>query len=164
MMKRDECLKALASHLRDDDVVVPVFQAAFEWIVIRPNDLNYITVGAMGQASSHALGLALARPDLRVIVIDGDGATTVPGLCSAGENSGGSHGYNRLRGNARLEIIQKPQRDIEAGHTAQPVGGDGLADEDRVVADDQPERHECQCRRCWSTALIVSARRRLPFT
>lgn len=31
-------------------------------------------VGAMGCASSVALGLALARPDLRIIVLDGDGA------------------------------------------------------------------------------------------
>ena len=28
----------------------------------------------MGQASSHALGLALGRPDKRVIVLDGDGS------------------------------------------------------------------------------------------
>lgn len=38
----------------------------------RPNHL-YV-VGSMGCASSVALGLALARPDLRVIVADGDGA------------------------------------------------------------------------------------------
>src|SRR2546427_8134437 len=30
--------------------------------------------GAMGQGSSHALGLALGRPDKRVIVLDGDGS------------------------------------------------------------------------------------------
>ena len=38
----------------------------------RPNQLYM--VGSMGCASSLALGLALARPDLRVIAIDGDGA------------------------------------------------------------------------------------------
>jgi phosphonopyruvate decarboxylase len=38
----------------------------------RPNHLYM--VGSMGCASSLALGLALARPDLRVIVVDGDGA------------------------------------------------------------------------------------------
>jgi phosphonopyruvate decarboxylase len=38
----------------------------------RPNQL-YV-VGAMGCASSVALGLALARPDLRVTALDGDGA------------------------------------------------------------------------------------------
>ena len=38
----------------------------------RPNQLYM--VGSMGCASSFGLGLALARPDLRVVVIDGDGA------------------------------------------------------------------------------------------
>lgn len=38
----------------------------------RPNHLYM--VGSMGCASSLGLGLALARPDLRVVVIDGDGA------------------------------------------------------------------------------------------
>ncbi len=38
----------------------------------RPNQLYM--VGSMGCASSLALGLAMNRPDLRVIVIDGDGA------------------------------------------------------------------------------------------
>lgn len=38
----------------------------------RPNHLYM--VGSMGCASTLGLGLALARPDLRVIVIDGDGA------------------------------------------------------------------------------------------
>jgi phosphonopyruvate decarboxylase len=41
-------------------------------IADRPNHL-YV-VGSMGCASSLALGLALTRPDLRVIVVDGDGA------------------------------------------------------------------------------------------
>jgi len=38
----------------------------------RPNQL-YV-VGSMGCASSLALGLALARPQLKVVVVDGDGA------------------------------------------------------------------------------------------
>lgn len=38
----------------------------------RPNQLYM--VGSMGCASSFGLGLALARPDLRVIILDGDGA------------------------------------------------------------------------------------------
>lgn len=41
-------------------------------IADRPNQL-YI-VGSMGCASSLGLGLSLARPDLKIIVIDGDGA------------------------------------------------------------------------------------------
>ena len=73
MMRRDQCLKLLARH-HTDEIVVPVYQAAFEWCAIKPGSLIYLGVGAMGQASSHALGLALGRPDKRVIVLDGDGS------------------------------------------------------------------------------------------
>ena len=72
-MKRDECFKVLARH-RTDEIVVAVYQAAQEWIHICPSDLNYTSTGAMGQGSSHALGLALGRPDKRVVVLDGDGS------------------------------------------------------------------------------------------
>src|SRR4029453_12880564 len=73
MMRRAECLKRLACH-HTDEIVVPGYQAPFEWRAIKPDSLIYLGVGAMGQASSHALGLALGRPDKRVIVLDGDGS------------------------------------------------------------------------------------------
>ena len=73
MMKRDEMLKAFARQ-RKDEIVVAVYMAAQEITHIAPNDLNYTFVGAMGQGSSHALGLALGRPDKRVVVFDGDGS------------------------------------------------------------------------------------------
>src|SRR4249920_2735089 len=73
MMKRDEMLKAFARQ-RGDEIVVAVYTAAQEITHISPSDLNYIFVGAMGQGSSHALGLALGRPDRRVILFDGDGS------------------------------------------------------------------------------------------
>ena len=74
MMKRDDCLRVLARHVGDGDIVLPVYSTAFDWIDIRPHPLNYLSHGAMGLASSHALGLALGRPDKRVIVLDGDGS------------------------------------------------------------------------------------------
>jgi thiamine pyrophosphate-dependent acetolactate synthase large subunit-like protein len=74
MMDRKECLKAIARHVGDSDIVLPVYSTAFDWIDIRPSPLNYLSHGAMGLASSHALGLALGRPDKRVIVLDGDGS------------------------------------------------------------------------------------------
>jgi phosphonopyruvate decarboxylase len=74
MMRRDLCLKAIARHVAEADIVLPVYSTAFDWIDIRPSPLNYLAHGAMGLASSHALGLALGRPDKRVIVLDGDGS------------------------------------------------------------------------------------------
>ena len=72
-MKRDACFQLLASLL-PDDIVVSTYSSAFEWLAIRPHSLNYVAVGAMGLASSHALGLALAMPQRRIVVLDGDGS------------------------------------------------------------------------------------------
>jgi sulfopyruvate decarboxylase subunit beta len=66
-------LKAFARQ-RKDEIVVAVYTAAQEITHIAPHDLNYTFIGAMGQGSSHALGLALGRPDKRVVVFDGDGS------------------------------------------------------------------------------------------
>jgi len=73
MIPRDQALKVLAD-LVTDEIVVAVYQSCFDWAAIRPRDLNYVSTGAMGQASSHGLGLALGRPDKRVLVFDGDGS------------------------------------------------------------------------------------------
>ena len=74
-MRRDLCFKILARHVKKNEIVVPVYQAAQEWHGIAPGHaLTYYSIGAMGQASSCALGLALARPDRRVLVLDGDGS------------------------------------------------------------------------------------------
>ncbi len=73
VMKRDDCLKTLLRH-RKGEILVAVYTAAQEITQYGSNDLNYTFVGAMGQASSHALGLALGRPDKRIVVLDGDGS------------------------------------------------------------------------------------------
>jgi len=72
-MPRDRALQVLAKH-HADGVVVPVYQGAFDWMQIRPHPLNYLCTGAMGQAVSHALGLAIGAPTERVLVLDGDGS------------------------------------------------------------------------------------------
>ncbi|MDO8673964.1 MAG: thiamine pyrophosphate-dependent enzyme [Dehalococcoidia bacterium] len=73
MMNRTELLKILAEH-RTDEVVVFTQGAMHEWTDISPSPLNFVCSLAMGYASSVALGIALARPDKKVIVLDGDGS------------------------------------------------------------------------------------------
>ena len=74
MIQRDLALTALRSHVTPHDLVVAVYQSCFDWLALCPRDLNYVSTGAMGQASSHALGLALGSPDRQVIILDGDGS------------------------------------------------------------------------------------------
>jgi sulfopyruvate decarboxylase subunit beta len=77
MIAHDEALEILQRHVRDDDIVIAVYGTAVDWHALRPNPLNYFCVGAMGLTAAHGLGLALGRPDKRVIVIDGDGSLTM---------------------------------------------------------------------------------------
>jgi phosphonopyruvate decarboxylase len=73
MMERDECFRLLARHL-NDEAVVTTYSSAVDWVEAAPRALNYLSIGAMGLDSSHGLGLALGRPDRRVIVLQGDGS------------------------------------------------------------------------------------------
>ena len=60
----------------EDDVVVTTMGAAREWLALGPSHpLDVVFVpSAMGHATSLGLGIALARPDHRVIVLNGDGS------------------------------------------------------------------------------------------
>ena len=73
MMNRVELLNILARHVTDQ-IVVATYSTATDWLAIKDRPLNYFSFGAMGLASSHGLGLALGRPERRVIVLDGDGS------------------------------------------------------------------------------------------
>jgi thiamine pyrophosphate-dependent acetolactate synthase large subunit-like protein len=73
MMKRDECFRVLARHIRNE-AIVTTYSSAVDWVEINPRPLNYLSIGAMGLDSSHGLGLALGRPDRRVVVLQGDGS------------------------------------------------------------------------------------------
>src|SRR6266581_6260604 len=73
MMKPEEVLQAIAAA-RGDAIVIPTMTTSPAWRTLAPDDLSVGCVGFMGGASSLGLGLALARPDRRVIVLDGDGS------------------------------------------------------------------------------------------
>jgi phosphonopyruvate decarboxylase len=72
---RGSALAAIRLAARADDVLIATTGHTGRELYAagdRPNQL-YL-VGAMGCASSLALGLCIARPERRVVVIDGDGA------------------------------------------------------------------------------------------
>jgi thiamine pyrophosphate-dependent acetolactate synthase large subunit-like protein len=48
--------------------------AVKDWVRLSSSPLDFLVAGAMGYASSVGLGLALARPKRKVIVLDGDGS------------------------------------------------------------------------------------------
>jgi sulfopyruvate decarboxylase subunit beta len=73
-MKRLEALEAIYSELERPVVVTIMGAVAAELQSIghRPN--FFYLLHAMGLASSVGLGIALARPDLPIVVLDGDGS------------------------------------------------------------------------------------------
>src|SRR2546425_11225483 len=72
-MKPEEILTLIAAQ-RGTAVCIPTMTTAPAWRTIAPDDLSATCAGFMGGASSLGLGIALARPDRRVIVFDGDGS------------------------------------------------------------------------------------------
>ena len=72
-MKPEDVLRAIAAA-RGDAICVPTMTTAPAWRTMAPDDLSISCVGFMGGASSLGLGLALARPERRVLVFDGDGS------------------------------------------------------------------------------------------
>ncbi len=72
-MDRDEVLKTIA-EFRRDEIVIVTMSPTKEWSRLSSGPLDFRVGGAMGFASSIGLGVALAQPDRRVIVLDGDGS------------------------------------------------------------------------------------------
>jgi len=72
-MLRRECLEILAEKVTDEVVVTNLGYAAGWWLKLRPRDANFYLQDSMGMASSMGLGIALALPEKKVIVLDGDG-------------------------------------------------------------------------------------------
>ena len=69
-----EVLRRLRAVRKDYDIVVSAMGAARDWMALGSHPRDWVFVpSSMGQATSLGLGLALARPDLRVIVLGGDG-------------------------------------------------------------------------------------------
>ncbi len=71
-MKRYDCLKIVCDHLTDELVIANVGGPRREWRDI--TDHPIMPISAMGLCSSVGLGLALALPHKRVVVLDGDGS------------------------------------------------------------------------------------------
>ena len=73
-MNREAATKLLAERLTDEVIVTGLGQATLDMQKHADRDLNCYTFGSMGMCSSVAFGIALARPDVRVISLDGDGS------------------------------------------------------------------------------------------
>lgn len=106
-MKRIDCLRSLAPHVTDDDlVIVSLGGTGLEWHTVRPADNNLFLV-AMGCNTPLALGLALALPHRRIVLLETDGSLllTLGALATLGNEAPANlrafvfdnQGYERVR-------------------------------------------------------------------
>ena len=118
MLTKDELLGPLAG-LRTDEVVVTCMSATRPWGRISDQDLDFASAdSAMGHTADLALGIALARPERRVLCLNGDGSMlmTLGTLATAVEA--------RAR-NYVLFVLENRAYEITGN---QPIPGAGLLD------------------------------------
>jgi thiamine pyrophosphate-dependent acetolactate synthase large subunit-like protein len=76
-MNRLDATRQLVATLGDDPkapIIASLGHPAYDLFAARDRPANFYTWGSMGLASSIGLGLAMARPEMRVFVLDGDGS------------------------------------------------------------------------------------------
>ena len=79
-MTREEAVDCILKATSDDDIIVSTTgMASREVFELREannqgHQQDFLTVGGMGHCSQIAMGVAMAKPDRRVVCIDGDGA------------------------------------------------------------------------------------------
>lgn len=74
MLIKETCLKLIAAQ-RTDEIVVTTMGMTAPWGKISDHPLDFASVGsAMGHAADFALGIALAKPEKKVVVLNGDGS------------------------------------------------------------------------------------------
>lgn len=144
-MKRIDCLRTLAPHVSDEDlIIVSLGGTGLEWHAVRPGDNNLFLV-AMGCNTPLALGLALALPHRRIILLETDGSLllTLGALATVGNQAPpnlrmfvfDNQGYERVRHN-----ISATSGSTDLAGIARACGIDGAltvrsTDEFAVAAD-----------------------------
>ncbi|MBM3835812.1 MAG: thiamine pyrophosphate-binding protein [Verrucomicrobia bacterium] len=118
MLTKHELLEPLA-RLRNDQVVVTTMATVRPWTRYSEHALDFASAdSAMGHAADFALGIALARPERKVICLNGDGSMlmslgTLVTIMSSGAK------------NFILFVVQNDSYEITGN---QPIPGTGFVD------------------------------------
>ena len=105
--------------LRKDEVVVTTMSAARAWGCVSDHPLDFASVdSAMGHGADLALGIALARPERKVICLNGDGSMLMTlGTLATAVGAGATNLILIVCDNGRFEMTG-----------SQPVAGAGRID------------------------------------
>lgn len=118
MLTRAQFLEPLAAH-RTDEVMVTTMSVTRPWGRLSSHDLDFASAdSAMGHTADLALGIALARPDRRVVCLNGDGSMLMSlGTLAIITGAGAT--------NLLLVVLENGSYEV-TGH--QPIPGRGLVD------------------------------------
>jgi thiamine pyrophosphate-dependent acetolactate synthase large subunit-like protein len=89
-MQQREAMRVLREHVAYDDVVIlGIGSPNIDWLALGQRALNFSIFASMGLAQSFGLGMALAQPERRVLVMEGDGGVlmSVGAIASAAEQA-----------------------------------------------------------------------------
>jgi thiamine pyrophosphate-dependent acetolactate synthase large subunit-like protein len=74
-MNRLEATRVVVTAVeRTTPIIASLGHPAYDLCAVEDRPANFYTWGSMGLASSIGLGLAMARPEIPVVVLDGDGS------------------------------------------------------------------------------------------
>src|SRR5436309_10621899 len=73
-MNRLEATRSICEVAGEAAIIASLGHPAYDLFAAGDRPRNFYTWGSMGLCSSIALGLALARPDVTVMALDGDGS------------------------------------------------------------------------------------------
>src|SRR6185295_8269243 len=73
-MTRYQATQIVAAHAGEGAIIASLGHPTYDLFAAGDRPRNFYTWGSMGLASSIGLGLALARPDVGIFVLDGDGS------------------------------------------------------------------------------------------
>lgn len=73
MQSRAQAMGALLELITDEPVIICNGFPSREAQKLRDREANFYMIGSMGAAASIGLGVALGKPDKKVVVFDGDG-------------------------------------------------------------------------------------------
>ena len=73
-MEKHEAIKLVLNNFPDDFIISTCGHITRDLYNIKDRNKNFYMVGSMGMAAPVALGLSLAQPNNRFVILDGDGA------------------------------------------------------------------------------------------
>lgn len=138
-MTRAEATRLLVKRLTSQVVVSNLGQASLDLQRHGDRPLDCYTFGAMGQCSSLALGIALARPDVRVVCLDGDGSLlmNLGSLCTVATVAPKNYALVVWDNEVHMTTGGQPTATAHRSDLAQIARGAGIAKvlEPRTVAE-----------------------------